>query len=438
MESAGESFLWRVIEDSRGVRMPRAVRGFVRDAGLTQEWVDAGSSEDRERTKTRVLQMVDSLERHFGVVSGIARPGTSETDWPFIAPEVHADASFRREEVLVELRAGPPRQRIVTDFQVGDEPNSWSDFAETLLREYEPLQRRVLWAVGRIGRAKSMSLLTWHYDMEYSAKWMKLRDAARSREEPDPPYDPPRGLFPGEKLTRKDFVAPAELESFLLQLQEKEVEDGEYGVLRYRSHVQGKPQLLEFRHGFWNSELPAWGKHANPLSEIKFAAEDLRDQIGLREEEAVAFLLCNERRLPWLDLQIRLDNSRRGPRIALGIGSPLVPVDQVTKWYGKARAYALEQLFSTQTYAGMAFQESFSEWLERQTEERPQPAASQSTLLIEFVEGYRSGGAAWRVIWEEWNRFIPCASYSSVQVMRASYFRAKRRSVDNGGQIVGP
>lgn len=393
--------LWWDVEAVMEAPVEEPLRDFLRAKGYVTQWLRAPTADEKSEARGRIMNEVGDTRQLMAVMGGVERRNRKwedeylgeEDDRPM--PPMPTLEQAAEQYVGVGLMGVMQVYRLV-EYQATAAPERWKAHSRQVLSRYVHEQRQVLYRLRRIP----------------GSKYFQFSNMV------------PKDLEPG------DFVSPEELEACLLALERDGRQEGERDSLAYLVPGDGRrKKFLEFHTGSQPGRI-AWGPDAaNPLFDVKIAAEKLVGETGLREEDAVAFLLCNsEVTLPWLDLNIVLDNSVRGPRFRLRIGSPHVPVAEVERLYRRAREYALGEMHSPENYRSgvQVFARDFDQFLA----EPPRPRGTQRSaraMLMAFVEDMRAAGLSWQSVWEEWNAFAPYEAFGSVSILQNVYYRARKR-----------
>jgi hypothetical protein len=153
----------------------------------------------------------------------------------------------------------------------------------------------------------------------------------------------------------------------------------------------------------------------NRLCRVHVAGEKLAKQTGCSLPQATVFLLCDATpQLPWLSYQVyRYDKGRRHA-FNIHVGSPLVPAEDVRRFYLAVRDAA------TKPRDGRS-----------QTRRGRNPWTYQ---LLAFVGECMQEQQSWREIFGGWNEAYPEHPYKSVPAMQRSFYQAggkKRPSLDD-------
>lgn len=147
----------------------------------------------------------------------------------------------------------------------------------------------------------------------------------------------------------------------------------------------------------------------NSLSRVYAADEKLAKQTGCSLPQATMFLLCDVvPQLPWLSYQVyRYDEGRRHA-FNIHVGSPLVPAEDVRRFYIMVRDAA------TSPGRGPV-----------QTRRGRNPWTYQ---MLAFVDERRRDRVSWQEIFAEWNNAYPEHPYQSVPAMQRSFYQAGGKS----------
>ena len=151
----------------------------------------------------------------------------------------------------------------------------------------------------------------------------------------------------------------------------------------------------------------------NRLCRIADLARKIAKQSGCDEAEATMFLLCDlVPQLPWLEAVVVKYDSGRRHAFSIHVGSPLVPAEDVRRFYLQVREQASQPTIGGQAKRGR------NPW---------------TYELLSFVEERHSKWWLWRDIFEEWNEQFPEHPYKSVPAMQRSFYQARGKPDERAG-----
>lgn len=173
----------------------------------------------------------------------------------------------------------------------------------------------------------------------------------------------------------------------------------------HRAH----PQVVPGRNLYDDWVTP----RSNRLCRIADMASKIAKQTGCHEAEATMFLLCDVvPQLPWLEAVVfRFDSGRRHA-FDIHVGSPLVPADEVRRFYVQVREQASHPLTGGQTKRGR------NPW---------------TYEMLSFVEERRAKWWTWKDIFEEWNEQFPDHPYRNLPAMQRSFYQARGKPAEQEG-----
>jgi hypothetical protein len=146
----------------------------------------------------------------------------------------------------------------------------------------------------------------------------------------------------------------------------------------------------------------------NHLCRIADLSRRIAKQTGCHPAEATMFLLCDVvPELPWLEARVFDFDSGRRHAFTIHIGSPLVPAEDVRRFYLQVREQSSQPSGGGQTKRGR------SRW---------------TYELLSFVEEHRKASYSWQTILEEWNNLFPDHPYKNVPGIQRSYYQARGRA----------
>ncbi|HZL06636.1 MAG TPA: hypothetical protein VFE45_14685 [Coriobacteriia bacterium] len=178
-----------------------------------------------------------------------------------------------------------------------------------------------------------------------------------------------------------------------------------------REH-RANPQAVPGR----NMRIDWIAPRTNRLCRIADLARKIAKQTGCHEAEATMFLLCDiVPQLPWLEAVVFKFDSGRRHAFDIHVGSPLVPAEDVRRFYIQVREQASHPLIGGQTKRGR------NPW---------------TYELLTFVEERRKKGWYWEGIFEEWNEQFPDHPYKSVPAMQRSFYQARGKPSERDGASV--
>ena len=154
-------------------------------------------------------------------------------------------------------------------------------------------------------------------------------------------------------------------------------------------------------------------RRANRLYRVADLAATVAKKTGCSEAEATMFLLCDQTpELPWLEAQVFEFRSNRRRAFVIGVGSPLVPAEDLRRFYVQVREQA------TVPESGGRVRQGANPW---------------TFELLEFVGERRQSWISWQTIFEEWNELNPEHIYKSLPGMQRSYYVAHAKSATQSG-----
>lgn len=154
----------------------------------------------------------------------------------------------------------------------------------------------------------------------------------------------------------------------------------------------------------------------NRLCRVADIARKLAEKTGCEAAEATMFLLCDVvPDLPWLEaVVIEYDSGRRNA-FSIYVGSPLVPAEDVRRFYVQLREAAAHPTIGGQTKRGR------KPW---------------TYELLTFVEERRAKWWPWKDIFKDWNEQYPDHPYKSLPAMQRSFYQARGKQVEPEGVSV--
>jgi hypothetical protein len=146
-------------------------------------------------------------------------------------------------------------------------------------------------------------------------------------------------------------------------------------------------------------------QRSNRLCRIVDLARKIAKQTGCTENEATTFLLCDVvPQLPWLEAEVLNFDSGRRHAFTIHVGSPLVPAEDVRRFYVQVRERAGHPTTGERTKRGR------NAW---------------TYELLSFVEERRAKWWPWKDIFDEWNDSYPDHPYKTVPAMQRSFYQAR-------------
>ena len=151
----------------------------------------------------------------------------------------------------------------------------------------------------------------------------------------------------------------------------------------------------------------------NRLCRVADLAAKVAKKTGCSEAEATMFLLCDQTpELAWLEAQVFEFDSDRRRAFVIAVGSPLVPAEDLRRFYVQVREQA------TVPESGGRVRQGTNPW---------------TFELLEFVEERRRSWISWQTIFEEWNELSPGHTYKSLPGMQRSYYEARAKPATQSG-----
>jgi hypothetical protein len=241
------------------------------------------------------------------------------------------------------------------------------------------------------------------------------------------------------------------LGEFLARIAARERVEGDFVHLDYLDMI-GNPKRLALRRGYTHKQLrdavergearrlpaprpvgvseaehranptPVAGRNlmedwiaprTNRLCRVADLAAKLAKKTGCGDAEATLFLLCDQTpEPPWLEAQVFEFRSDRRRAFVIGVGSPLVPAEDLRRFYVQVREQA------TVPDSGGRLRRGTNPW---------------TLELLDFVEERRRQWISWQTIFEEWNELNVEHAYKSLPGMQRSYYEARNKPATQGG-----
>ena len=344
------------------------------------------------------------------VLKAAEEPLLSDLEWDMVRKHFsdnlngEDDHEAAAEDVLDARRsqAGGVRRRTVASQEVQTQPvevpRHWRQQCERLFRAYDEdaaVARLILGLEGPLppeGLADYLTAVTSHERDEGDVESLDYLD----------PLGNPKRLELRRGYAQEELweaVKRGQVTRFLAArppgVSERE----------HRAH----PQVVPGRNLYSDWVTP----RSNRLCRIADLARRIAKQTGCMEAEATMFLLCDVvPELPWLEAEVFQFDSGRRHAFNIHVGSPLVPAEEVRRFYIQVRERASHPDIGGHAKRGR------NPW---------------TYELLSFVDEHRAKGWSWKDIFEGWTEQHPDHPYKSVPAMQRSFYQASGKPTESGG-----
>jgi hypothetical protein len=229
-----------------------------------------------------------------------------------------------------------------------------------------------------------------------------------------------------EELGTEHFVPWAALGRYLRQIADDRPASGEPEVLQYLN-AEGQTEAMVIYSRADEGDAGAHHAQLAVLHMVRKLALQVAARTGLRADQAVAFLLCDEGIMPPRISLAPGQDDDRGASLSLHLVSPEVTVDELRHAYRSYLNY-LKTLGGGERPNASGYRGYLDS---RHSEAMAGPSdrtlLADTRSLVAFVGSRRQQGRPWREIYDEWNRDHPDRVAARVQSLQANFYQARRR-----------